>query len=845
MPRLRRPRRPGADRRARARARRLRRAVPAGSRVQLPGACRAAAARTSSRCSPRCCRATPRSAASRSTSPAPDGSRRTLRQHDPEPLPVVQVQRIQLPWPGDPAVRSMPRDAVDAIVEAPFGPLRVMTTHLEYYSAAQRAAQVEALRAHHAEACGHALARPCRTTTSDGPFDSQPQTVSAILTGDFNFRADDPLHDAHRRRRSTTRACRPLDDVWQRLHPASAQPPTIGVHDREQWPEPFACDFMFATRDLRERLRIVAVDAATGGERSPADHRRARVARALACRRRQAISASRRAEPTASWRGPTRRAARPRRRRAVARFDPAAPVRGQAGAHSQDEHPPDPFDPRAAAGDRLRHLRRLRPGAGTPGTRCCPASSSALLDAGGKVLDSSPMYGRAEETTGELLAANGRRAEAFLATKVWTSGRDEGIRADGGVDAAAAQRPHRPDADPQPGRLAHPPGDLARAGRTRAGSAISASPTTRRRRTPRSRRCCAPRSSTSCRSTTRSTTATPSSACCRSPPSAASRCIVNMPFGGGGLLRGLLARPLPTGRPRSAARAGRRCCSSSCSSHPAVTCAIPGTRRREHMEDNVRAGFGAVPPPRVLARQGGGDRALTAPPPCSARGARAAEGRRTTNSLPRSSPSLLAATLPPCASASSCTTARPIPSPDSSSGTLVSSANRSKMAAAPRARCRRPRRRRVTTTWSSSARHREQDVAARRRAPRGVVEQVAEHLRQPLRIAVARSSAGRELDAQPLLLGVDRMAAGIDRLGEDGAELERAALQAELAGADARAVEQVVDQARHVRGLALDHVVLRGAHRRRRHARMLRASSPPSGSPRAGCAGRAPPWRRS
>ena len=32
-------------------------------------------------------------------------------------------------------------------------------------------------------------------------------------------------------------------------------------------------------------------------------------------------------------------------------------------------------------------------------------------------------------------------------------------------------------------------------------------------------------------------------------------------------------------------------------SQPAVTCVIPGTRRREHMEDNVRAGFGAVPAP--------------------------------------------------------------------------------------------------------------------------------------------------------------------------------------------------------------------------------------------------------
>src|SRR5690606_35057121 len=48
-------------------------------------------------------------------------------------------------------------------------------------------------------------------------------------------------------------------------------------------------------------------------------------------------------------------------------------------------------------------------------------------DAGGTVIDSSPMYGRAEQTTGELLAASPQRARAFLATKVWTRGRAEGI----------------------------------------------------------------------------------------------------------------------------------------------------------------------------------------------------------------------------------------------------------------------------------------------------------------------------------------------------------------------------------------------------------------------------------
>src|ERR1700710_864662 len=65
---------------------------------------------------------------------------------------------------------------------------------------------------------------------------------------------------------------------------------------------------------------------------------------------------------------------------------------------------------------------------GTPAYALLPGVVAALLDGGGKVLDSSPMYGRAEETTGELLAANGRRNEAFLATKVWTRGKREGVR---------------------------------------------------------------------------------------------------------------------------------------------------------------------------------------------------------------------------------------------------------------------------------------------------------------------------------------------------------------------------------------------------------------------------------
>jgi len=51
-----------------------------------------------------------------------------------------------------------------------------------------------------------------------------------------------------------------------------------------------------------------------------------------------------------------------------------------------------------------------------------------LVDNGGSVVDSSPMYGRAEEMVGDLVAELELRSSLFLATKVWTSGRDAGMR---------------------------------------------------------------------------------------------------------------------------------------------------------------------------------------------------------------------------------------------------------------------------------------------------------------------------------------------------------------------------------------------------------------------------------
>jgi len=51
-----------------------------------------------------------------------------------------------------------------------------------------------------------------------------------------------------------------------------------------------------------------------------------------------------------------------------------------------------------------------------------------FLQQGGKLVDSSPMYGPSESVVGDLAAELGITERLFMATKVWTSGREAGIR---------------------------------------------------------------------------------------------------------------------------------------------------------------------------------------------------------------------------------------------------------------------------------------------------------------------------------------------------------------------------------------------------------------------------------
>ena len=175
-------------------------------------------------------------------------------------LPVIQVFRHLLPWPPDPTAPSMQRIAVEAVVQARWGPIRVMTTHLEYYSVLQRMAQVEALRRLHEEACGHAaLLRP--SGDPGEPFAALPRPVSAILTGDFNFKPDAP---EHQRMTSAFGAVVPgFMDAWEIAHPKQPHAHTVGLYENGWAEHPYCCDFIFVTGDLASRVRTVTVDTQT------------------------------------------------------------------------------------------------------------------------------------------------------------------------------------------------------------------------------------------------------------------------------------------------------------------------------------------------------------------------------------------------------------------------------------------------------------------------------------------------------------------------------------------------------------------------------------------------------
>jgi endonuclease/exonuclease/phosphatase family metal-dependent hydrolase len=170
---------------------------------------------------------------------------------------VLQVSNHLLPWPQAASIKSMRRQALDVTIAAPFGPVRITNTHLEFHSRDQRDAQIM----HLLDLQEEASTNPVTAKRDNEPYASQTIAASGILCGDFNFDVSDPQHAL------LHRSARPglnYRDAWSLHRQGQPRTPTSGVHDHAQWPNGPDCrDFVFVTEDLAPRIRRVEVDVDT------------------------------------------------------------------------------------------------------------------------------------------------------------------------------------------------------------------------------------------------------------------------------------------------------------------------------------------------------------------------------------------------------------------------------------------------------------------------------------------------------------------------------------------------------------------------------------------------------
>jgi endonuclease/exonuclease/phosphatase family metal-dependent hydrolase len=174
-------------------------------------------------------------------------------------LPVPQAFRHLLPFPPETGVKRMQRQATEVVVQTEAGPLRIVTTHLEFHSEAQRLAQAGALRVLHAESAENADKPPA---AADGPYAALPRPASCVVCGDFNIVPDDAVYA--RLVAPFANGTPALNDAWRALHGDRPHDPTCGIFDREQWPQgPHCRDFFLVTPDIAVRIGRLEVDRET------------------------------------------------------------------------------------------------------------------------------------------------------------------------------------------------------------------------------------------------------------------------------------------------------------------------------------------------------------------------------------------------------------------------------------------------------------------------------------------------------------------------------------------------------------------------------------------------------
>jgi len=213
---------------------------------------------------------------------------------------------------------------------------------------------------------------------------------------------------------------------------------------------------------------------------------------------------------------------------------------------------------------------------------------------GGRVVDSSPMYGRAESVVGDLATELALRDRLFVATKVWTTGRDAGIA----QMAQSLQRLRTPRLDlMQVHNLVdwrthlRTLGEWKRTGRVRhiGVTHYTASAYTELEQVMKSETLDFVQLNYSLveRDAER-----------RLLPLAVDRglaVLVNRPFAEGALFRRVRGQALPPWAVEAGCRSWAQLFLKWIVAHPAVTCVIPATSRPEHLEDNMQAGVGSLP----------------------------------------------------------------------------------------------------------------------------------------------------------------------------------------------------------------------------------------------------------
>lgn len=218
----------------------------------------------------------------------------------------------------------------------------------------------------------------------------------------------------------------------------------------------------------------------------------------------------------------------------------------------------------------------------------------AFVEMGGKVVDTSPMYGEAEEVVGDLAAKLKVRDRLFLATKVWTTGRDAGV---GQMEDSMTKLKSRTldliqvhnlvDVDTQLkilqewkalGRIRYLGVTHSSASRHNAVAKVMAD---HKLDFAQINYSVGEREAEN-----------------RILPLAQERGIAilaNRPFSGGDLFRRLRSRPLPSWASEIDCTSWAQIMLKYVVSHPAVTCAIPATSKIAHLRDNMAAGLGRLP----------------------------------------------------------------------------------------------------------------------------------------------------------------------------------------------------------------------------------------------------------